>query len=352
MLNTRIAENYNANDVINPNDLRKRIINVDSRFRSSCLDPTTSFTYNLEHPYRNLIRLRIASIEVPNMFYTFTTKNNSFILKAYDITNIVRVVTITIREGNYTSIELITAIQQQLDTMLRDPFGIFIIAELDNVTAKVTFTNYGVASYPVTGSSPTPTSSAQPFILDFISSSPVNIKKRKHNYGLGYNLGFRLYTYKTSLTKTYSGLTAYYLVAEACLDTVGDTYMLLAINDYHNVEQKTDTNYLQCVAKIIIREEKYTVIYDDGSSLLSNDIVFPSPTDLKILQVKLLDPYGDVIDLCGMNFSFSLEITEVLNTKLYDFYRNYIWLGTIPTVNHKTVQGASLPLLKGAGPPF
>jgi hypothetical protein len=133
---------------------------------------------------------------------------------------------------------------------------------------------------------------------------------------------------------------------------VGETYLLLCVNDLHTVEQKTDETYIQCLAKIIVREEKFTVIYDDGASLLTNDVVFPSPVDLKILQVKLLDPYGEVVDLCGMNFSFSLEITEVLNTKLYDFYRNYIWLGTVPSVNYKTVQGTAQPLLRGVGPPW
>ena len=53
-----------------------------------------------------------------------------------------------------------------------------------------------------------------------------------------------------------------------------------------------------------------------------------------------------------MNWTFSLEITEVTNTKLYDFYRNYIWLGTIPSVNYKTVTGTAQPLLRGVGPPF
>ena len=85
---------------------------------------------------------------------------------------------------------------------------------------------------------------------------------------------------------------------------------------------------------------------------MSNEIVFPSPTDLKILQIKLLDPYGEVVDLNCMNFSFSLEITEVLNTALYDFYRNYIWFGSVPSVNYKTVQGSAQQLIKGVGPPW
>ena len=353
MLNTRIGENYNANDVINSNDLRKRIINVDSRFRSDKSSPTTDFTYKPEHPYKNLIRLRVASIEIPNMSYTFTKNNNSFMFKAYDINKIVRKVTITIPVGNYTSIELMTTIQDLLNKNARDPFGIFMSIEVNQINAMVTIRNNGVASVPLPAINPLPTKSADPFILEFHSSTYT--KKRDCNFGLGYNLGYRQHTYKVTTTEPsplVSSLTAFTQKAEACLDVVGDTYMFLALNDYYTVEQKTNENYLQCLAKIIIREDKYTVIYDDGSTLLSNDIVFPSPTDLKILQVRLLDPYGDPVNLCGMNFSFSLEITEVLNTKLYDFYRNYIWLGTLPSVNYKTVQGSAQPLLKGLGPPF
>jgi hypothetical protein len=353
MLNTRIGENYNANDVINSNDLRKRILNIDSTFRSDQAAPTTDFTYKLEHPYKNLIRLRVASVEVPNMFYTFTKNNNCFTIKAFDITSIVRVVTITIEEGNYTSEELIDAIEEQLNKNLRDPYGIFISISLNTINAKVTFTHNGVSNYPVVGPSPAPTASAKPWVLDFCSCSPV--KKRNQNFGLGYNLGFRQKAYKVTNLKQVTGppaLDTYYQTSEGCIDVVGDKYMLLCVNDFYTVEQRTSETYIQCLAKVIIREEKHTVIYDDGSSFLANEIIFPSPTDLKILQVRLLDPYGEVVNLCGMNFSFSLEITEVLNTKLYDFYRNYIWLGTIPSVNYKTVQGSSQPLLKGMGPPW
>lgn len=353
MLNTRIGENYNANDVINSNDLRKRILNIDSTFRSDISDPSSAFTYKLEHPYKNLIRLRLASIEIANMYYAFTKNNNCFIIKAFDITGIARIVTITIEEGNYTSAELISEIQDQLNNDLRNPYGIFITISLNLINAKVTFTNNGVSNYPVSGSSPVPTASAKPWVLDFCTCSPV--KNRKQNFGLGYNLGFKQKAYKvTNLKKTTTTppLDTYFQTSEGCIDVVGNTYMLLCVNDYHTVEQRTSETYIQCFAKVIAREEKHAVIYDDGATFLSNEVIFPSPTDLKILQVRLLDPYGEPVDLCGMNFSFSLEITEVLNTKLYDFYRNYIWLGTIPSVNYKSVQGSAQPLLRGVGPPF
>jgi hypothetical protein len=358
MLNTKIGENYNANDVINSNDLRKRILNIDSRFRTNCCDPSTAFQYQLEHPYKNIIRLRVASVEIPNMFYTFSKakKNVTFIVKAYDSLSIARQALIEIPDGNYNSQELMDEIQSQLDTKMRDAFGIFMTVSLNTINAKVTFINNGVTPPPITPTS-VPTQSAKPFILDFIT--PTCFKNRLHNFGLGYNLGYRCKAYRASQTETAppvppatTGLTIYTVTGEACLDVVGDTYMFLALNDLHTVEQKTNENYLQVLAKIIIREDKQAVIYDDGGTLLANEIVFPSPVDLKVLNIKLLDPFGEIIDLCGMNFSFSLEITEVLNTRLYDFYRNYIWLGSVPTVNYKTVTGSAQPLLKGYGPPF
>ena len=351
MLNTKIGDNNNANDVINSNDLRKRILNIDSRFRSNCQDISTDFSFKLEHTYKNIIRIRVASIEIPNMSYVFSSvkKNTSFIIKAFDITDVPREAVITIPDGNYTSQELIVVIQDLLNTNFKNPYGIFITVSLNTNNAKVTFTNNGVSAYPVTSSITVPSQSGKAFILDFLTDKCL--KDRQHNFGLGYHLGFRSKCYKTTNSSTVGSLTVYSITSEGCMDVVGDTYMFLSVNDLYTVEQKTSNNYLQCLAKIIIREEKYAVIYDDGGTLLSNEIIFPSPIDLKYLIIKLLDPYGDIIDLCGMNFSFSLEITEVLNTRLYDFYRNYIWLGSIPSVP-KNVKGSAQPLLKGVGPPF
>jgi hypothetical protein len=62
-----------------------------------------------------------------------------------------------------------------------------------------------------------------------------------------------------------------------------------------------------------------------------------------------LDPYGKIIDLNGLNMSMSLEITEVMNTKMYEFYRNYIWLGTVPSLP-SNVTGSGQVLLGGKGP--
>ena len=345
MLNNKIGENYNANDVLNPNDLRKRILNIDSRFRADMTQLTTDFTFKLDHTYKNLIRLRISSIELPKCIYAFNIRNNSFVVKAYDIVPVAQIAHIIIPVGNYTPTALIAAIQTQLDIKLRDQFGIFLSISLDPISNKVTITHNGVAALPLPPI-PVPTANAQPFILDFAISNQDNT--RKYDEGLGYNLGYRLPAYRVTNLTVVSGLDTYSQTGECCLDVGGDQYMFLSVNDLYTVEQKTDENYIQCLAKIVLQDN----VAPNYCILMSNEIVFPSPTDLKILQIQLLDPYGEVVDLNCMNFSFSLEITEVLNTALYDFYRNYIWFGSVPSVNYKTVQGSAQQLIKGVGPPW
>jgi hypothetical protein len=100
---------------------------------------------------------------------------------------------------------------------------------------------------------------------------------------------------------------------------------LLSIDDFYTVEHKTHDDYIQCLAKILVKRDGNGIIFDDGYTVLSNDIIFPRPLDLKQVRVRLLDMYGIPIDLHCLNFSISLEITEVMNIQLYDTYRTYLW---------------------------
>lgn len=308
MLNTRIGENYNANDVLNPNDLRRRILNVDSRFRTVAAEPAGAFQFRLEHTYKNVIRLRISSAEIPcSAIYAFSAQrqNTSFTIATADIGDVARSATITIADGNYTAEQLVDAIQDQLDAALEDIYGIFIKISLNVNTRRITIVNLGVA---IVGG-PVPTDAARPTAFSGASE-------------LGYNLGFRKATY---IGTTFTG--------EAVISVAGDPYLLLGVNDLHTVEHKTRSNYFQALAKIVPA---------DNCCCITNEIVFPRPQDFTVLNVELRNPAGDIVDLNGLDFSFTLEITEVLNTRLYDFYRNYIWLGSVPSVGETKGMGSAL----------
>jgi len=49
-----------------------------------------------------------------------------------------------------------------------------------------------------------------------------------------------------------------------------------------------------------------------------------------------LDMYGETIDLHNLNFSISLDITEVMNIQLYDNYRTYLWDKAEPRARRDT----------------
>ena len=364
MFNTKRNEIFNANDVINSNDLRKRIVNIDSRFRTSPMASTTDFYYKFENPYKNVIRARVASVEIPNMYYMFSEvnyMNTWFTVSAYDYAGVLRNVTIKIKDGTYSAVDLLIEIQNKLNSNFFVPYGIYIEIYPDPIQIKTVIVNRGSVRLP-TGPSPPAlawppsnfvwdtikttytTKPSSPFQLNFIVPS---LKNRLYNNGIGFNLGFRQNLY--NVTTFDDDLTTYMIRSESCIDVIGDMYCFLSIDDFHTVSQQTLENTFECIAKIIIREEKGAVIYDDGSTLLSNEMIFPSPVDLKQVHVRLLNCYGQVIDLNDMNFSFSLELTEVTNTKLYEFYRNYLWLGQLPSLP-QDVRGAGVGLLGGRGP--
>jgi len=345
MQNTKQNEIYSLNSIVNSNDLRKHIINVDSRFRTNLVDSSTDFSYRFTSPYKNVIKVRVASIEIPNSWYDFDYNqfhNTFFTICACDITNIQRSVTIQIADGNYGAIDLIASIQAQFDALLQ-PLGLFFTLYFDPFSLKVTIVHLGVAAPGAAAY----TATAKPFKVNFTSKPLVF---QPFDFGLGYNLGFMNTLYTGNTVYDVSGsMTKYSVTSESIINVAPDPYIFLAINDNEAVTQQTTDNSFEALAKIIVRGDKNLMIFDDGSTLLSNDIIYPSPRDLRIIKVRLLDVYGRPLNMNYCNFSFSLEITEVTNTKMYEFYRNYLWLGTIPSVP-SNVTGSAMSLLGGKGP--
>ena len=329
MLNTQAGEYLNNNPVISANDLRIRSINIDSRFRTTYTDTTSDFDFRFAHTYKNVISVRVSSVEIPNVFPQFSAlrHNISFKITAYDISGIERSTVITITEGNFTSVLMEQEIQSKLDDF-RLMTGIFINYTINPISIRSKFELIGVAALPITIDSPPTQPPSKPLIIDF---SNDNTCGRRCDFGLGYYLGFRCLKYVVAPI-IGNPLSDYTLTSESLVDVVGDLFLLLHVGDFHAVEHKTGDNYIQCMSKIVIREDKGAVIYDDGSTLINNQVILPSPIDLKQLSIRLTDAYDQPIDLMDMNWSMTLEIIEVMRTELYQFYRNYLWSGKLPSI--------------------
>jgi hypothetical protein len=233
-----------------------------------------------------------------------------FRIDATDFMGHIHFFNITIPDGDYTPECLIATIQQQFNA-IKDTYGMFFRISLNPINRKVTICHDGSAPPPCP---PGPTHCPVNYGITFLM---VGNEDREFDFGLGYNLGFCKHFYCVDAPFCITG--------ESLINTCGDNYFLLAIDDYYTVEQKTNDDYIQCLAKILVKRDHNGIIFDDGYTVLSNDIIFPRPVDLKQARVRLLDMYGVPIDLHCMNFSISLEITEVMNIQMYDNYRTYLW---------------------------
>ena len=303
-------EIYGNNPIANSNDLRQHIVNIDSRFRKSQLESSSDFLYAFAKPYKNVIQARVASVEIPTGFYQFSQAkhNTSFRLDVLDHTDTIRHLLVTIPDGDYTPALLISTIQTQF-AAIANTYGIILHISLDAISRRTTITLVGSAAPPALLIT-TPTTPPLPFGISFA----LELESRPHDFGLGYQLGFT--------NHRYQGIS---LVSESLLSTQSDNYFLLAIDDFYTVEHMTNDTYIQCLAKILLKPGLNGILYDDGYTVLSNEIIFPRPNDLKQVRVRLLDSYGQPVDMHRMNFSISLEITEVMNVQLYDSYRTYLW---------------------------
>ena len=325
-MNTKTNEIYGADPVINANDIRVHVLNIDSLYRDSVNEPATNFHWTLPSPIKNVIRARITSLELPNKWFSFTEKrgNTGFTIIAPDGVGDLQTGVFKIPDGNYDISGILTAVQSQLDTWAT-VVGIYLSVSYDENTNEFMWLFLGTGA----GTPTTPPSG--PFSLDF--NMPGNpISKTNGVLGLGFYLGFSKPSYPASPLDIFDRYT---IVSECSVNLLVDPYVMLAISNINVIVSKTAENYFDAFAKIPVKVRKGGHIFLDYQDLIGCEFTAKSPLDLKILLVQLLDRNGDLIESC-QNFSFTLEILEVMNLKLHEHFRNYNWLGPDPRISPST----------------
>jgi hypothetical protein len=264
-------------DVLDSKYLLMRPLNVDSRFRSFPATSTaTNFIFHLPNPVKNVIRLRLVSYEIPNKEYTFTSKKGNCSFKINDAYGDHL---IQIEAGNYTSVELITAIQSELN-------------ELEGEYACRILANKKICI-----------EAAINFKLDFSYSS-----LRISNWGLGYYLGFR----KT----IYEGRDKY--IADVEPDVRGEAYYFLEIDGCNGMNSRgVDDSNMQVFTKIQVNVPRGEIIMNNSANNFRSEFIYQQPVNVNKLSIRLLDAFGEVVDLNGADFSLTFELSEITDFKEY-----------------------------------
>jgi hypothetical protein len=287
-------------------DIVKHVINIDSRFRENPeISSTSKFYFRLLTPIRNVLRIRITSIEFPNSYYIFSQNRRNVTICIMFCTGHL---TITIPDGNYSAGDLVNTINGyiQMHLLLAG-----LVLSFDPLTGKFTF------------------SWSNPFKINTECGEELTYD-RSFDYGLGFNMGFTRGVH----TAVGDASGNYTVVSDQLSFFAGDSYVFLKINNFDCVRQtvnitqtvqdelKTVGNDFTALAKIVLRDPKDYMTYDDYSSGQAKEVTFPAPYDLSRFKIQILDPYGVSVDMDSSQFSFSMEVLEVRNLNLYNTLRN------------------------------
>tara|TARA_B100000424_G_scaffold271704_1_gene275981 strand:+ start:3608 stop:4744 length:1137 start_codon:yes stop_codon:yes gene_type:complete len=273
-----------TNNTPQVNELKNRVIvtqlSIDSKFRKNYFSTSsTDFNIDLSTPLKNVISMRLASLEIPNVSPSISSNKGT---NGFTITKNATTTPISIPSGNYEGWILASALNDisggQLDFL---GFNCYI----DEKSLKCTIKS----------------SDYNDFKIDFTNFQNPNAPPMM---SLGWMLGFR--------NKIYEGGNCY--TGEATIDLAGSKYFFLSINDFQNsvhdvVTVLYENSFMQqnILARIPMREGKGVVLFDDCTDKITKKRHYFGPVDINKLHIKLLDEFGETLDMVGNDYSFALE---------------------------------------------
>jgi hypothetical protein len=270
------------------NPIEKRIITrilcIDSLFRNN-YDTTSSnnFIYKLPEQFKNVISMKIVSVELPIMWYMFSDekKNNLFTFNSTEY---------KIKEGNYSVDTFNFNYSQSESGNTLENINISI----DPVTSKTTIT-----------------------INNIIGTIHFNISSLSLFQTAGWMLGFRKSSYVFNLDNNFT------ITSESSFGSTVDNYFFLEIDDYHNnfitdsiisvLQKNGQSSYLgkNIMAKIPITTNFNSILQNTSSDGLFKSRDYLGPVRLEKLQLRLINRFGDLIALNSNDYSISIELKEL-----------------------------------------
>lgn len=269
----------------NLNKLKKRTTTyslcMNTLFRDNQGSKDGNIMFVLPYPLKNVISLKLVSLEFPDTVYMFSERKrtNRLWIKE-DVTQ--KEALIIVPEGNYDSVSLPMALQEAINDAL-DADGRFTVS-IDDIRGKITICN---RDYP--------------FHMEFVNehTNPVLSKN------MGWYMGFRC--------REYAG--SQYYTGEGIFSPIPLPYIYFILNDYNIASSTTimgifSENYVEknILAKIPMPVESFQVLFDNNSDLITKKREYFGTVDISKFAIKILDQYGEGIDTNAMDFSFTLEL--------------------------------------------
>ena len=203
-------------DVLNPNlkNTVTRLIHLDSQFRQSTIAGTaTDYTLDLSDPLKNVLSLRLYSIQIPFSWYIVDAQynNNVFWITTVAGGNI----QILMPSGNYTSATFVDTLNTVLRGVIADFSGVPVA--YSQSTGKLTMTLIS-ASTPVAS-------------IVFFDFTGVLATASYVNSTLGWLMGYRSAIVSADVSVGISAIVS--AVGDGVLDLYGTKNLLFVLDDYN-----------------------------------------------------------------------------------------------------------------------
>lgn len=274
------------------------LINIDSKFRNVEKYPNSgNFTYFLKEPLKNINFIKLSTIELPVTYYTFLDSYDNISFSISKPNGVY--ISITIAEGNYTSSNILVAIQNQLN-MNNIQYNTNFLITWNEINYKITITD------------------TTSFSLIFGNDN----KHRSLGYILGYIFGDSNYLAENQVS-SYDEITntiKYTWVSDTFLNITKDEYLFVRINDYGVIYN--DLRDKSLLAKIIITNNSQPSIdkFINDLNFLTKTYIFKQLINLSKFEIELINQYGQTIDMNYINFSMTIEVGQIYDSNDYNKY--------------------------------
>lgn len=300
-----LPQKYATGDL---NSLQKKTIlktlNIDTLFRANFFSTkSTNCLIDLPSPIKNVVSMKVTSLELPNTVYTFNVMNK---------TNVFSIIIdgikycIYINEGNYTANELVAYLNDEI-------FGADVppISQFTYITTEYD-SKYGKFIFKINESAPP----SFKFDIDF---TLPDYPDRSITLNMGWILGYRKsqYMFQDDYVAVPTTTKKIGFNPEGIYNSVGFKYLFMSVNEFKNnynetiIPVFTNNSSLpirDILARLVVSSDKNKIVFDDSSDLVLKKREYFGPVIIDKLKVVLYDELGREVNLINMDYSFTVEL--------------------------------------------
>ena len=273
---------------------KTKIVNIDTKFRDDYNYDTAcnlaDYSMSLPEPINNVCSMTVENIELPLTYYNVSSALGNNVFKVTNLSSTAQTI-ITVPDGEYT----LSTLENIIGSLLGSDISITLTAN------NTTMNNSSVSD---------------DYSIEFAVNKDGSFDKHNFKSKLGWMLGFTEVSYTIPSNNGE-------IVAERISNLTRPRVLYLHVDDFAQTKQNSFSTMMSrsrnsdnIIAKIMVDRSsndfrKIFFANKANGYLLSDKREYSGKTNIKRLQVQLVDEFDQKINLNGLDFSFSLKIEHL-----------------------------------------